>query len=92
MSRATEDDIKQCSMNVDRLCRAACVYELFPRFRRVHFPEVAIASLFAALTAVATPAWYATQAQGLLVEAESFDDHGGWVLDTQFIEIMGRPT
>lgn len=27
----------------------------------------------------------------LFVEAESFEDHGGWVLDTQFIEIMGSP-
>lgn len=25
------------------------------------------------------------------VEAESFKEHGGWVLDTQFIEIMGSP-
>ena len=27
----------------------------------------------------------------VLVEAESFADHGGWKLDTQFIEIMGSP-
>ena len=27
----------------------------------------------------------------LLVEAESFSDRGGWVLDTQFIENMGSP-
>ena len=27
----------------------------------------------------------------VLVEAESFADHGGWVLDTQFINIMGSP-
>lgn len=32
-----------------------------------------------------------SQAAELLVEAESFDDHGGWVLDTQFIQIMGSP-
>ena len=25
------------------------------------------------------------------IEAESFEDYGGWVLDTQFIEIMGSP-
>ncbi len=30
-------------------------------------------------------------AQTVLVEAESFRDHGGWSLDTQFIEIMGSP-
>jgi hypothetical protein len=28
---------------------------------------------------------------GVLVEAESFQDPGGWVLDTQFIEGMGSP-
>ncbi len=33
----------------------------------------------------------ATVVTGFLVEAESFNDHGGWVLDTQFIEIMGSP-
>ena len=27
----------------------------------------------------------------VLVEAESFDDHGGWSLDTQFIHIAGSP-
>ena len=27
----------------------------------------------------------------LLVEAESFKDRGGWVLDTQFVHIMGSP-
>ena len=30
-------------------------------------------------------------ADQLLVEAESFEQSGGWVLDTQFIEIMGSP-
>ena len=30
-------------------------------------------------------------AQSVLVEAESFDKHGGWSLDTQFIEAMGSP-
>ena len=33
----------------------------------------------------------ATHAASLFVEAESFEDHGGWVLDTQFIEAMGSP-
>ncbi len=28
---------------------------------------------------------------GLFVEAESFADHGGWKLDTQFIDEMGSP-
>lgn len=31
------------------------------------------------------------RAQTVLVEAESFDRHGGWVLDTQFIDTMGSP-
>jgi len=30
-------------------------------------------------------------AQQVLVEAESFTDHGGWKLDTQFIDTMGSP-
>ncbi len=33
----------------------------------------------------------AAPAADLLVEAESFQNHGGWVLDTQFIELMGSP-
>jgi hypothetical protein len=27
----------------------------------------------------------------LLIEAESFDDYGGWKLDSQFVDIMGSP-
>ena len=30
-------------------------------------------------------------AQSVLVEAESFNSHGGWKLDTQFIDTMGSP-
>ncbi|HRX79389.1 MAG TPA: hypothetical protein P5307_10035, partial [Pirellulaceae bacterium] len=30
-------------------------------------------------------------ADAVLVEAESFANHGGWVLDTQFIDNMGSP-
>ena len=30
-------------------------------------------------------------AQDVLVEAESFESHGGWKLDTQFIDEMGSP-
>ncbi|GIW99952.1 MAG: NADH-dependent oxidoreductase [Pirellulaceae bacterium] len=36
------------------------------------------------------PSW-ATEDVHLLVEAESFEDPGGWVLDTQFINTMGSP-
>ncbi len=31
------------------------------------------------------------RAESILVEAESFDEYGGWKLDTQFIDIMGSP-
>ncbi|MDA8909115.1 FAD-dependent oxidoreductase [bacterium] len=31
------------------------------------------------------------QAEEVLVEAESFDNAGGWKLDTQFIHVMGSP-
>ena len=40
-----------------------------------------------AALAVACPAF----AAHVLVEAESFESHGGWQLDTQFIPIMGSP-
>ncbi len=33
----------------------------------------------------------AAQAETVLVEAESFDDWGGWVNDTQFMDQMGSP-
>lgn len=33
----------------------------------------------------------ALAAEGVLVEAESFQQHGGWSLDTQFIQQMGSP-
>ena len=33
----------------------------------------------------------AVRAQQVLVEAESFATHGGWKLDTQFIDTMGSP-
>ena len=52
--------------------------------------------LFALAAAMACPGVSRVLAQSqapgkLFVEAESFEDHGGWVLDTQFIEIMGSP-
>ncbi|HET6409586.1 MAG TPA: hypothetical protein VFG14_16990 [Chthoniobacteraceae bacterium] len=33
----------------------------------------------------------ARAAEQVLVEAESFTSHGGWVLDTQFVDAMGSP-
>ncbi|RMG36992.1 MAG: NADH-dependent oxidoreductase, partial [Planctomycetota bacterium] len=44
-----------------------------------------VAALVGLLAAAASPA------AEVLVEAESFRDHGGWKLDTQFIETMGSP-
>jgi hypothetical protein len=41
------------------------------------------------LAALALP--LSLSAQQILVEAEAFGDHGGWQLDTQFIETMGSP-
>lgn len=41
----------------------------------------------AIISCLAAPA----AAQSVLVEAESFDQHGGWRLDTQFINSMGSP-
>lgn len=43
--------------------------------------------LFSSLLAAAAP----LAAQPIWVEAESFAQHGGWMLDTQFIDIMGSP-
>ena len=37
-----------------------------------------------------TPVWF-LQAERILVETESFLDHGGWKLDTQFIREIGSP-
>ncbi len=36
-------------------------------------------------------AMMSARADTVLVEAESFSEHGGWMLDTQFIEIVGSP-
>lgn len=47
------------------------------------------------LTVLAVVLWVAgarvAEAALVLVEAESFQDRGGWVLDTQFVHIMGSP-
>jgi len=43
----------------------------------------ALAALFCVLQSA--------RAENVLVEAEHFQDRGGWSLDTQFIEIMGSP-
>jgi hypothetical protein len=40
-----------------------------------------------ATVAVILPAWGAE----VLVEAETFDEYGGWILDSQFVDQMGSP-
>ena len=45
----------------------------------------------AVLTVLAPAFGSFLSAQELFVEAESFESHGGWKLDTQFIETMGSP-
>ena len=51
------------------------------------FPSIVASSLL-----LFTGGWLrAAEPQNVLVEAESFADHGGWKLDTQFIEVMGSP-
>ena len=32
-----------------------------------------------------------SRSETVLVEAEAFSTHGGWKLDTQFIDLMGSP-
>ena len=44
-----------------------------------------------ALGACAALALSTAHAQQVWIEAESLADHGGWMLDTQFIDIMGSP-
>src|SRR3954470_7703503 len=48
-----------------------------------------LAILLAAMTWAARAT--AADANLVLVEAESFKDYGGWVLDTQFVNLMGSP-
>ena len=46
--------------------------------------------LLAGLFGIIQPALAAGETT-LLIEAESFDDPGGWKLDTQFLHVMGSP-
>ncbi|HEV7869443.1 MAG TPA: NADH-dependent oxidoreductase, partial [Chthoniobacteraceae bacterium] len=48
-------------------------------------------SIVAALLSVVLSTVSVRAADQLFVEAESFQQQGGWVLDTQFIHIMGSP-
>lgn len=46
---------------------------------------------FALFASLLTLSAASAQAQPTWIEAESFSNPGGWVLDTQFIDIMGSP-
>ncbi len=48
-------------------------------------------NLLLPFTALSLLAGVASAADQVFVEAESFRDHGGWSLDTQFIDSMGSP-
>ena len=48
--------------------------------------RIILAFSLALMSALSTRA-----AEHLLVEAESFQNSGGWSLDTQFIDLMGSP-
>src|SRR3954454_6590497 len=50
-----------------------------------------IALLFSLLLGLTATTARAADANLVLVEAESFKDRGGWMLDTQFVHIMGSP-
>jgi hypothetical protein len=43
------------------------------------------------ITLVLLGCWLSSHSQSILIEAESFDNKGGWVVDQQFMDIMGSP-
>ncbi len=58
-------------------------------FRNCHFVLRRLALLL--LIVFACCAHSSAHAKDILVEAEGFVDHGGWQLDTQFVDSMGSP-
>lgn len=54
-------------------------------------PFAAVPLMSILLVGLLAPAAPHLQAAEVFVEAESFDDRGGWQLDTQFIQQMGSP-
>src|SRR5690348_2187809 len=56
-----------------------------PNMRITRYPFGLLALIAGVLAS--TPA----RAETVMVEAESFKDPGGWVLDTQFTHVMGSP-
>ena len=53
--------------------------------------RVPSAIIIAAITTVFMAGGTAAPAAEVLVEAEGFDDTGGWVIDQQFMDVMGSP-
>lgn len=61
---------------------------------RLDMPQSIRQQIVRGLMLCAAALWIAPsagEAADLLVEAESFEQHGGWKLDTQFIDEMGSP-
>ncbi len=48
-------------------------------------------TLILTLISISFPLFHSALGQDILVEAESFDQPGGWVVDPQFVEQMGSP-
>jgi len=48
-------------------------------------------ALFLALLWSISITSFARQENAILIEAEGFDHYGGWLNDTQFMDIMGSP-
>ena len=61
---------------------------LFGAIRQIDVMKFAILLLLCAFFSAAAPILAADQ---LLLEAENFDDLGGWVVDQQFMDQMGSP-
>ena len=65
------------------------------RSRRILLPSIVAMTLAFAMGSAQSQSTVAAHAMpsapAVLVEAEAFENHGGWTVDTQFIELMGSP-
>ena len=79
-------------MATSRLSRGTASSSLDENLTKVPFHRIRLAVL-GALFLAALSAWVlpATEAQTVLVEAEGFDNPGGWVIDQQAMDQMGSP-
>jgi hypothetical protein len=54
--------------------------------------EISITGILACMAwLLSTPPLFAQDRPSILIEAESFQDRGGWVVDSQFMDLMGSP-